>query len=69
MADVLDWDEARIEEEVNTYNKRVAAELQSQELPDDESADRARLEAPEIVPLNALPTADTVRTRPEPASS
>ncbi|WP_405216108.1 glycerol-3-phosphate dehydrogenase/oxidase [Agrococcus sp. Ld7] len=69
MADVLDWDDARIEEEVNTYNKRVAAELQSQELPDDESADRARLEAPDIVPLNALPTADTVRTRPEPASS
>lgn len=69
MADALGWDEARIEQEVNTYNKRVAAELQSQELPDDESADRARLEAPDIVPLSALPTADTVRTRPEPASS
>ena len=65
MADALGWDEARIEQEVNTYNKRVAAELQSQELPDDESADRARLEAPDIVPLSALPTADTVRTRPE----
>ncbi|SFS02285.1 glycerol-3-phosphate dehydrogenase [Agrococcus baldri] len=68
MADALGWDDARVEQEVNTYNKRVAAELQSQELPDDESADRARLEAPDIVPLSALPTADTVRTRPEPAA-
>ena len=68
MADALGWDDARVEKEINTYNKRVAAELQSQELPDDESADRARLEAPDIVPLSALPTADTVRTRPEPAA-
>ncbi|WP_413316829.1 glycerol-3-phosphate dehydrogenase/oxidase [Agrococcus sp. 1P02AA] len=68
MADALGWDDARVEKEINTYNKRVAAELQSQELPDDESADRARLEAPEIVSLNALPTADTVGTRPEPAA-
>ena len=68
MADALGWDEARVEKEINTYNKRVAAELQSQELPDDESADRARLEAPDIVPLSALPTADTVGTRPEPAA-
>ena len=68
MADALGWDDARVEKEINTYNKRVAAELQSQELPDDESADRARLEAPDIVPLSALPTADTVRSRPEPAA-
>ncbi|GAA3595345.1 glycerol-3-phosphate dehydrogenase/oxidase [Agrococcus terreus] len=68
MADALGWDEERVEREINTYNKRVAAELASQELPDDASADRARLEAPEIVPLSALPTAaDTVGTRPEPA--
>ncbi|WP_306233077.1 glycerol-3-phosphate dehydrogenase/oxidase [Agrococcus beijingensis] len=68
MADALGWDDERVEKEINTYNKRVAAELASQELPDDESADRARTEAPEIVPLSALPTADTVRTRPEPAA-
>ena len=68
MADALGWDEARVEKEINTYNKRVAAELASQELPDDESADRARTEAPEIVPLSALPTVSTVGTRPEPAA-
>ncbi|WAC66622.1 glycerol-3-phosphate dehydrogenase/oxidase [Agrococcus sp. SL85] len=68
MADALGWDDERVEREINTYNKRVAAELASQELPDDASADRARLEAPEIVPLSALPTAaDTVGTRKEPA--
>jgi glycerol-3-phosphate dehydrogenase len=63
MADALGWDEERIETEINTYNKRVAAELASQELPDDESADRARLEAPEIVPLETLPAAEPVGTR------
>lgn len=68
MADALGWDDARVEKEINTYNKRVAAELASQELPDDESADRARTEAPEIVPLSALPTVSTVGTRPEPAA-
>lgn len=68
MADALGWDGARVEKEINTYNKRVAAEIASQELPDDESADRARTEAPEIVPLSALPTADTVGTRPQEAT-
>lgn len=68
MAEALGWDDARVEKEINTYNKRVAAELASQELPDDESADRARTEAPEIVPLSALPTVSTVGTRPEPAA-
>ncbi|SFN94565.1 glycerol-3-phosphate dehydrogenase/oxidase [Mycetocola miduiensis] len=49
MAGVLGWDEERIEREVATYLKRVAAERASQEQPDDESADRIRLEAPDIV--------------------
>ncbi|MET0932514.1 MAG: glycerol-3-phosphate dehydrogenase/oxidase [Mycetocola sp.] len=49
MADVLGWDEERTEREVATYLKRVAAERASQEQPDDESADRIRLEAPDIV--------------------
>jgi glycerol-3-phosphate dehydrogenase len=49
MAGVLGWDEARIEREVANYLKRVAAERASQEQPDDESADRIRLEAPDIV--------------------
>ncbi|MET4638718.1 glycerol-3-phosphate dehydrogenase/oxidase [Mycetocola sp. 2940] len=49
MAGVLGWDDERTEREVATYLKRVAAERASQEQPDDESADRIRLEAPDIV--------------------
>ncbi|HSP52681.1 MAG TPA: glycerol-3-phosphate dehydrogenase/oxidase [Cryobacterium sp.] len=49
MAGVLGWDEAREAREVGHYLKRVAAELESQQQPDDESADRVRLEAPDIV--------------------
>jgi glycerol-3-phosphate dehydrogenase len=49
MGDTLGWDEARVELETNTYLKRVAAERASQEEPDDASADRVRLEAPDIV--------------------
>jgi glycerol-3-phosphate dehydrogenase len=49
MAGVLGWDEERTQHEIATYLKRVAAERASQEQPDDESADRIRLEAPDIV--------------------
>ena len=49
MGGVLGWDEERIEREVNNYLKRVAAERASQLEPDDESADRVRLEAPDII--------------------
>ena len=49
MAEVLDWDEARVQEEVAHYLQRVAAERASQEQPDDASADRVRLSAPDIV--------------------
>ncbi|MCU1505558.1 MAG: glycerol-3-phosphate dehydrogenase [Microbacteriaceae bacterium] len=49
MGDALGWDEDRIEREVNNYLKRVAAERASQIEPDDASADRVRLEAPDIV--------------------
>jgi glycerol-3-phosphate dehydrogenase len=50
MGDVLGWDDERVTEEVSNYLKRVTAERASQEQPDDESADRVRLEAPDIVP-------------------
>ena len=63
MAAALGWDAEQVEREVNTYNRRVAAEIDSQQLPDDESADRARLEAPEIIPMGSLPTQATVGTR------
>ncbi len=49
MADALGWDSARVDREVSTYLERVAAERASQEQPDDASADRVRLEAPDIV--------------------
>lgn len=49
MAEVLGWDAARTEREVALYLRRVDAERASQLQPDDESADRVRLEAPEVV--------------------
>lgn len=49
MGAELGWDAERIERETAHYLKRVAAEIASQEQPDDESADRVRLEAPDIV--------------------
>ncbi|GAB3607712.1 glycerol-3-phosphate dehydrogenase/oxidase [Conyzicola nivalis] len=49
MGEALGWDQARIDNEVGNYLKRVAAEIDSQKQPDDESADRVRLEAPDIV--------------------
>jgi glycerol-3-phosphate dehydrogenase len=57
MAGVLGWDKAREEREVQTYLKRVAAERSSQLQPDDESADRIRLEAPDIVDVDAAAAA------------
>ncbi|MBD8533792.1 glycerol-3-phosphate dehydrogenase/oxidase [Plantibacter sp. CFBP 13570] len=50
MGGVLGWAEERIEKEVSYYLTRVAAERASQEQPNDEAADRVRLEAPDIVP-------------------
>jgi len=50
MAEALGWDAARTQKEIDYYLKRVAAEIESQLQPDDASADRVRLEAPEIVP-------------------
>jgi glycerol-3-phosphate dehydrogenase len=49
MAEVLGWDAEHEQLEVRTYLERVRAERESQTMPDDESADRVRLEAPEIV--------------------
>ncbi|EAR25027.1 glycerol-3-phosphate dehydrogenase [marine actinobacterium PHSC20C1] len=49
MAKVLGWDAARTATEVERYLQRVEAEIASQQQPDDESADRVRLEAPDIV--------------------
>jgi glycerol-3-phosphate dehydrogenase len=47
VADVLHWDAAQAEQEVETYVLRVKAEMASQELPTDEAADEARRAAPD----------------------
>jgi glycerol-3-phosphate dehydrogenase len=53
MAPVLGWSDDDVDLEVKRYHARVAAERTSQEMPDDESADAARLTAPEVEPLRA----------------
>ncbi|MDQ6642002.1 MAG: glycerol-3-phosphate dehydrogenase/oxidase [Actinomycetota bacterium] len=47
MATELGWDEARIDDEVDHYLRRVEAERQSQEKLTDQEADEARVKAPE----------------------
>ncbi|TDO47924.1 glycerol-3-phosphate dehydrogenase [Kribbella sp. VKM Ac-2527] len=49
MAPELGWDQATIDREVSFYIRRVQSERDSQDQPDDESADKVRLEAPDIV--------------------
>jgi len=50
-APVLGWSAEQVEREVEHYRKRVEAERESQRMPDDETADSARMGAPEVVPL------------------
>ncbi len=52
MADVLGWSKEQVDVEVEHYRQRVAAERESQQMPDDETADAARLGAPDVVPLS-----------------
>ncbi|MDQ4037412.1 MAG: glycerol-3-phosphate dehydrogenase/oxidase [Actinomycetota bacterium] len=51
MGAVLGWSAEQIGIEIEHYRMRVAAELQSQQMPDDETADAARMGAPDVVPL------------------
>ncbi|HEX5535219.1 MAG TPA: glycerol-3-phosphate dehydrogenase/oxidase [Actinomycetales bacterium] len=51
MAGVLGWSEGQVAREVSHYLARVEAERASQQQHDDETADAARLGAPDIVPL------------------
>ncbi|XVV17659.1 glycerol-3-phosphate dehydrogenase/oxidase [Actinoplanes sp. CA-131856] len=53
VAGVLGWTKDQTEREVERYHLRVEAERRSQEQPDDETADAARLGAPEVVPLSS----------------
>jgi glycerol-3-phosphate dehydrogenase len=47
MAEALDWDDGDVRREVEHYRARVEAERRSQEEPSDETADSARLAAPD----------------------
>ncbi|MDQ1482611.1 MAG: glycerol-3-phosphate dehydrogenase, partial [Actinomycetota bacterium] len=51
MAPVLGWSGKQQRREIEHYRARVEAERASQQQPDDETADSARMGAPEIVPL------------------
>ena len=48
VAPVLGWSAQDVEREVTHYRARVAAERESQEQPDDRTADAARLGAPDV---------------------
>jgi glycerol-3-phosphate dehydrogenase len=48
MARDLGWDAERTEREVAHYGARVAAERESQRMPDDRTADAARLGARDV---------------------
>jgi glycerol-3-phosphate dehydrogenase len=50
VADVLGWDEATVDAEVEAYAARVDAERRSQLLADDAASDAARREAPDVRP-------------------
>ena len=51
MAPLLGWSSDHEESEVRHYRARVAAEVEAQQQPDDETADAARLGAPDVVPV------------------
>jgi glycerol-3-phosphate dehydrogenase len=51
MAPILGWSDEQRRKEIEHYLARVEAERASQQQPDDETADSARMGAPEIVPL------------------
>jgi glycerol-3-phosphate dehydrogenase len=51
MAGVLGWTNAQRDNEVDHYLKRVEAERESQTMPDDETADAARMGAEDVVPI------------------
>jgi glycerol-3-phosphate dehydrogenase len=59
MGGVLGWTDEQRANEVDHYLLRVAAERESQTMPDDETADAARMGADDVVPVSTLPDART----------
>ncbi len=58
---VLGWDEATRVREIEHYQLRVQAERESQQQPDDCSADAARLGAPDLRAIEQPDRARVVR--------
>ena len=48
MAGILGWDEPTLQGEIAHYEARVRAERESQSQPDDQTADAARMGAPDV---------------------
>jgi glycerol-3-phosphate dehydrogenase len=48
MGEVLGWDEPTLTREIEHYEARVAAEIESQKMPDDRTADAARMGARDV---------------------
>ncbi len=48
IGEVLGWDDAILAREIEHYEARVAAELESQKMPDDRTADAARMGARDV---------------------
>jgi len=67
MAEVLGWSSEQRRLEIDHYLKRVEAERQSQTMPDDETADAARMGAADVVPVVREPVVK--RTRKTPAKN
>jgi glycerol-3-phosphate dehydrogenase len=57
IAPILGWDAEKEKDEVTHYLARVAAERESQEQPDDATADAVRLGAADVVPSYVAPNA------------
>jgi glycerol-3-phosphate dehydrogenase len=54
MAPLLGWDDATKAQEIATYTARADAEADAETQPDDETAERARLEAGDQPPMRKL---------------
>ncbi|SIP87028.1 glycerol-3-phosphate dehydrogenase [Cellulosimicrobium aquatile] len=55
-AEILGWDDATRDAEIASYIARAEAEAAAEQEPDDASAERTRLEAPDVAPLQPLRT-------------
>ncbi|MCA9512764.1 MAG: glycerol-3-phosphate dehydrogenase/oxidase [Myxococcales bacterium] len=63
MGEVLGWDDAARRRELEHYDARVAAERESQEQPDDQTADAARHGAPDVRTQGRPEGAELVRVK------